>query len=260
MRWLIPVACLSFAIVATLSSSRQAGAATASRPGVDTSRVHIGPASAGVDAFVAWPAGKGPGPAVIVVHEWWGLNGQIREVARRLSAQGYVAIVPDLYGGKVADDAEQAHVLSRSIEASGVHADVEATVAWLRAHPRVGSSKVGIIGFCMGGAYALQEAIDDADMAAVAIFYGSPETDPARLGKLRAPLQAHFGEKDDGIAASRVAAFKAALQKAGKTADVYTYGGAGHAFMNDSRPSYHIDASRLAWARTLAFLQKHLKS
>jgi carboxymethylenebutenolidase len=248
--------CLCLAILAIAYPARPAHAA--SRP--DTARVHIGPADGGTDAYVAWPTGKGPGPAIIVVHEWWGMNGQIRDVARRLTAQGYVAIVPDLYHGKVADDPERAHVLLRSLEPAGVHADLEAAFEWLRAQPRVEKSRIGIIGFCAGGGFALDEALTNSELSAVVVFYGEVENDAARLAKLRAPLQAHFGEKDDGIPTSRVDAFRAALKKGGKVAEVYTYGGAGHAFMNESRPSYHLDAARLAWARALAFLQKHLKS
>jgi carboxymethylenebutenolidase len=235
-----------------------ASASGASRP--DTARVHIGPARGGTDAYVAWPSGKGPSPAIIVVQEWWGLNSQIREVARRLTAQGYVAIVPDLYHGKMADDPERAHVLLRSLEPDAVHADLHAAFEWLRAQPRVDKSPIGIIGFCAGGGFALEEALANPGLGAVVVFYGEPVTDATRLAALRAPVQAHFGEKDDGIPTSQVDAFRAALRKAGKTADVHVYGGAGHAFMNENRPSYHIDAARLAWARTLAFLQKHLKN
>ena len=227
----------------------------------DTARVQLGQGDGVTDAFVAYPTAKGAGPAVIVVHEWWGLNGQIREVARKLAAQGYVAIVPDLYHGKVASDPEQAHVLMRGLDDARVTADLDAAIAWLRFSPRVGSrSKIGILGFCVGGGIALGEAIRRPDLNAVVMFYGAPETDPAKLAPLKVALQAHFGAADDGIPADRVEAFKAALAKAGRTPEIFVYPGAGHAFANESRPSYHPDAARQAWTRTLSFLQKQLKS
>jgi carboxymethylenebutenolidase len=225
----------------------------------DTSRIHLGPATAGTEAFVAWPAGKSPVSAIVVIHEWWGLNGQIRDVARRLTQQGYVAIVPDLYHGQVATDPETAHELSRGVDESVALADMDAAVAWLRSQPRIGTRRIGIVGFCMGGGLAQRMAIHSREIAAAVMFYGSPETDPAKLAALSAPLQAHFGAEDKGITADKVEALKAGLAKAGKPVEVYVYAGAGHAFMNDSRPSYHADAARQAWARTLAFFQKNLK-
>ena len=102
--------------------------------------------------------------------------------------------------------------------------------------------------------------MDRRDLAAAVMFYGGPESDAATIAKLQAPLQGHFGGTDDGIPADRVEAFKTALAKAGKTAEIFVYPGAGHAFMNETRPSYHADAARTAWTRAVAFLQKYLKA
>jgi carboxymethylenebutenolidase len=226
---------------------------------VDTSRVHLGPAGEGTDAFVAWPAGKAATPGVVMVHEWWGLNAQIREQARRLSREGYVVIVPDLYHGKVADDPEQAHVLTRGLEDEVADADLDRAVAWLRAEPRVSKKRIGAMGFCMGGALAQRLALRNGEIATLVMFYGPPVTDPKALATLRGPVQGHYGEKDDGIPPAKVQAFRQGLKEAGKAGEIYSYAGAGHAFMTDQRPSYHPDAARQAWARTLAFLQKNLK-
>jgi carboxymethylenebutenolidase len=225
----------------------------------DTSWVHLGPAVGGTGAFVVSPAGKAAAPGIVVVHEWWGLNAQIRDVARRLAREGYVAIVPDLYHGQVTADPEQAHVLMRGLEETQASADLQAAVAWLRSEPRVGKRKIGVMGFCMGGAYAQGLALRSRELAAAVTFYGPPVTDPKALARLACPLQGHFGEADDGIPVAKVKALEAALKKGGKETEIYLYAGAGHAFMNDTRPSYHPDAARQAWARTLAFLQKHLK-
>lgn len=253
MRRPIPFACCAVWLV--LLTAFPALAAPA-----DTSRVHLGAPGSGTDAFVAWPAGKDAAPAVIVVHEWWGLNGQIREVARRLSRQGYVAIVPDLYHGKTADDPERAHVLMRGMDADVALEDLRSAARWLRGQPRTAKSRIGAIGFCMGGSLAQQLAFNSDELAATVMFYGPPETDRAKLAGLGAPLQGHFGAADDGIPPAKVAALRDGLKAARKTADIYVYPGAPHAFMHDGRDSYRPDAAMQAWARTLAFLQKYLKA
>lgn len=230
-------------------------AEAATPAGIDTARVRI----AGTEAFVVWPPGKGTAPAVVVVHEWWGLNSQIREIARKLGRQGYVAIVPDLYHGQVAGDAERAHELSRALDEDQAIGDLEAAVAWLRAQPRSAKGRIGVVGFCMGGSLSQSLALRAPEISAAVMFYGRPETDPGKLASLRGPLQGHFGAEDGGIAVARVEELRAALGKGGKNAEIYVYPGAGHAFMHEGRPSYHPDAARQAWARTLAFLQKQLK-
>ncbi len=248
--WLLAVAFLLLAAGPALS------ARAATPAGIDTARVRV----RDTQAFVVWPPGKGPAPSVVVVHEWWGLNGQIREIARKLGRQGYVAIVPDLYHGKVADEAERAHELSRALDEEEALEDLAAAVTWLRAQPRSAKGKIGVVGFCMGGSLSQSLALASPEISAAVMFYGRPETDPARLATLRAPLQGHFGAEDDGIDVKRVEQMNAALGRIGKRAEVYVYPGAGHAFMHEGRPSYHPDAARQAWARTLAFLQKLLKT
>lgn len=225
----------------------------------DTARVHLGPAGGGTDAFVAYPAGTGAAASLVVVHEWWGLNNQIRELARRLAKQGYVAIVPDLYHGKVADDPESAHVLMRGVDEDEAVSELSAAAAWLRSQPRTAKRNVGVMGFCMGGRLAELLAFQDSALSAAVIFYGSPESRPERVARLHAALIGHYGAEDQGIDTSRVAAFRELLNNAGKHAEIYVYSGAGHAFMNQEQPSYRPDAAQLAWARTLAFLQKYLK-
>ena len=264
MHRMIPVlTCVATLLLAASPESRAAAgrpaAAGSQKAGPDTALVHLGPAEGGTSAFVARPPGRAVAPAVIVIHEWWGLNGQIREIARRLSLQGYIAIVPDLYHGKVASDPETAHELSRALDSDRASADLDAALEWLRAQPRTAKSRVGVIGFCMGGALGLGLALHDPAIAAAVMFYGRPETDPGKLAPLKAPLQGHFGAEDQGIPVDRVEEFQQALKTAGKNAEIYVYAGAGHAFMHDGRPSYNADSARRAWARVLAFFQKHLK-
>ncbi len=236
------------------------GRGAAERPaGTDTALVRIGSGEDQTRAFVAWPAGARKAPVTLVVHEWWGLNSQIRDVGMRLARQGYIAVVPDLYHGRVASDPMEAHELSRGVTDDGAARDLDAAVAWIRAQPRAASGKLGILGFCLGGGVALQYALRSPELGAVVMFYGSPETDPQRLAGLHAPLQAHFGAEDQGIPPKRAAEFREALERAGRKAEVYVYPGAGHAFMHDGLPSYRVDAARQGWARMLAFFQKNLK-
>jgi carboxymethylenebutenolidase len=244
---------------------RDAGAATrksgpSKSAAYDTLRVHIGPADRGTDAFVAIPGGEKPAPSMILIHEWWGLNDQIQDVAKRLAAEGYLTIVPDLYHGAVPTDAEKAHELLRGLEDAAALADLGAAAAWIRLQPRAAKTRMGVLGFCMGGSLAESYALADSSLAAVVMFYGHPDTDPVKLAALRAPLQGHFGADDQGIPAAKVSEFKAALERTGKSAEIYVYPGAGHAFMNEARPSYRPDAARQGWARLLAFLQKNVKS
>jgi carboxymethylenebutenolidase len=250
---------LAPSVTPTGAPAAAAAIAAAKPPRSDTSRVQLGEPGAGTAAFVAWPARRLAAPAIIVVHEWWGLNGQIRGVARRLAAEGYVAVVPDLYHGKVAGDAEYAHELMRGLDEDRAIADLDAALEWLRAEPRVDRRRIGVLGFCMGGRLSHLMALHSPDLAAAAMFYGRPESNAARLATLKVPLQAHFGAEDRGIGADQVEALKAALTRGRKVGDVYVYPGAGHAFMNEGGPSYHADAARQAWARTLQFFQKYLK-
>ena len=221
--------------------------------------VHLTADSGGVDAYVATPTGSGRVPVVIIAFEWWGLGDQIKDVARRMAKEGYVAIVPDLYHGKVADTPEMAHELVRGLEDTRVFSEMDAAAAWAAAQPRTKGAKIGVMGFCVGGGIALRYALHNPNLSAAVMYYGAPESDPAKLAALKAPLQGHFGAEDQGIPPDHVEAMRGALKKAGKHADLFIYPGAGHAFMHDGKPSYKPDAAKIAWARTLGFLQRYLK-
>ena len=225
----------------------------------DTAFVKVGSGDAATGAFVAYPPGNTPAPGVVIAHEWWGLNEQIRSLARRLAHDGgYVVIVPDLYHGKVANDPESAHILMRGLVDETADSDCAAAAGYLRADKRV-KGPIAAMGFCMGGGVALDFGMHDPSITAVVMFYGFPSTDPEKLAKLNGPVMAHFGLKDEGIPQSKIDEFTAAMQKAGRDLKVYTYPAAGHAFMNDARPSYQPESARQAWARTLDFLQHTLR-
>jgi carboxymethylenebutenolidase len=207
------------------------------------------------------PEGKGPFPGLVVIQEWWGLNDWVKEQARALAKEGYVSLAVDLYHGKVTATQEEAHQLMMGLARDQGLRDLEGAVAYLKARADVKKEKIGTIGWCMGGGYALGLAVDEPSLAAVVAYYGAPPTEPASIAKIQSPILGNYGAEDKGPAPEQVRAFEAALKKAGKSIDVKIYEGAGHAFANPSNPwhGYREDAAKDAWARTTAFLAAHLK-
>jgi len=188
-------------------------------------------------ALLYLPQGAGPHPALIVIHEWWGLNDWIKQEAAGYAAKGYVTLAVDLYRGKAAADPEMAHELSRGLPQDQGVRDLTAAVAWLQSRKDVKSDRIGAVGWCMGGGYALQLAIASPSLRAVAINYGSLATDKAALGQIHAAVLGNFGGQDRGIPPDAVHAFEAAMQSLGKPVDAKIYPLAGHAFENPNNAS-----------------------
>ncbi len=211
-------------------------------------------------ALLVTPEGKGPSPAVVVIQEWWGLNDWVKDQARAL-AEGYVALAPDLYRGKVAVKQEDAHQLMMGTPPDRAIRDLQGAFATLQARADVRKDRIGAIGWCMGGGYALRLATAEPALAAVVAYYGTPPTDPAAIAAIKAPLLGNYGAEDKGPSPELVRRFEAAMTKAGKTVDIKLYEGAGHAFANPDNPwgGYRPDAAKDAWARTTAFLAKYMK-
>ena len=188
-------------------------------------------------ALLYLPQGAGPHPALIVIHEWWGLNDWIKQEAAGYAAKGYVTLAVDLYRGKVATDPEMAHELSRGLPQDQGVRDLTAAVSWLQSRKDVKRERIGAVGWCMGGGYALQLAIASTALRAVAINYGSLATDKAALGQIHAAVLGNFGGQDRGIPPDAVHAFEAAMQSLGKPVDAKIYPLAGHAFENPNNAS-----------------------
>ncbi len=202
------------------------------------------------------PTGKGRHPALIVIHEWWGLNDFVRAKAKKFAADGYVALAVDLYRGKATADPDVAHQLMRGMPEDRARRDLRAAFAYLAARPDVDPARIASIGWCMGGGYSLQLAADEPRLAAAVVYYGRLFTDEQEIAKLRMPLLGNFGSDDQGIPPASVRAF---ASKA-RSADFKVYDGAGHAFASSSKKEvFKPDAARDADARTDAFLAKHLK-
>ena len=214
-----------------------------------------------VNGFVVTPEGKGPFAAVIVIHEWWGLDGWVKDQARALAKEGYVALAVDLYRGKVTDKQEEAHQLMMGMPRDRALRDLEAAFAYLRGRADVRKDRIGAVGWCMGGMYALALATEEPRLEAVVAYYGAPPTDAAAIAKIKAPVLGNYGAEDKGPSPEQVKAFEAAMKKAGKTVDIKIYPGAGHAFANPNNPwgGYREAAAKDAWQRTLAWFAKYLK-
>jgi carboxymethylenebutenolidase len=211
--------------------------------------------------FLATPAGKGPSPAVIVIQEWWGLNDWVKDQARALAKEGYVALAVDLYRGKVTANPDEAHQFMSGLPPDRAMRDLKAAFAALAARPDVKKDRIGSIGWCMGGRYSLALATEEPKLAAAVAYYGAPPTEAAAIARIQAPVLGNFGGEDKGPSPDQVKAFEAAMKKAGKTADIKIYEGAGHAFANVNNPwkGYREAAAKDAWSRTVAFFAAHLK-
>ena len=213
-----------------------------------------------VSAYLAFPDSAGPHPALVVIHEWWGLNDWVKEQARKFAEQEFVALAPDLYRGKVANDPGMAHELSRGLPQDQAVRDLKAAFDYLASRPDVDHDKIGSVGWCMGGGYSLLLAVNEPKLAACVVNYGSMPTDKDAIQRIQAPVLGNFGAEDHGITPSAVQAFEAAMKAEGKSIDVKEYDGAGHAFENPNNKSgYREAAANDAWARTLAFLNRTLK-
>ena len=207
------------------------------------------------------PEGKGPFPAVIVIQEWWGLNDWVKEQARALAKEGYLALAVDLYRGKLTDKQEEAHQLMSGLPPDRAMRDLKGAMAYLAARKDVRKDRIGAVGWCMGGRYTLALATEEPTLAAAVAYYGAPPTDEAAIARIKAPVLGNFGAEDKGPSPEQVNAFGAAMKKAGKSADLKIYDGAGHAFANVNNPwgGYREAAAKDAWARTTAFFANHLK-
>ncbi|HET9406235.1 MAG TPA: dienelactone hydrolase family protein [Candidatus Sulfotelmatobacter sp.] len=213
-----------------------------------------------VQGILYTPAGKGPFPALIVIHEWWGLNDWVKEQASKLSDQGYVTLAVDLYRGKVATTPEMAHEIMRGVPEDRARRDLHAAFEYLASQPNVKKDRIGAIGWCMGGGYALDVALQEPTLAADVINYGHLATDTDALKKIHAPILGLFGAQDHGIPPEDVRKFGAALDGMGKNAEIKIYPDAGHAFENpNNKDGYRPEDAADAWKLTTDFLAKNLK-
>jgi len=220
--------------------------------------IEFGSNGGAAKGYLATPA-TANGHAVIVLQEWWGLVDHIKQVADRFAGEGFVALAPDLYRGETADGPDAAGRMMMALDIQRAVADVRAATDYLLELPAVTSSKVAVIGFCMGGQLALASACADPRVGACADFYGVHPNAQLDFSKLEAPVLGLFAEKDGFVTPDVARKLKQDLQNAGARIDFHIYPNVDHAFFNDSRPeAYDAGAARDAWNRTLSFFRAEL--
>jgi len=206
------------------------------------------------------PSGKGPFPAIVVIHEWWGLNDWVKEQASKLSEEGYITLAVDLYRGKVAYSPDEAHELMRGLPQDRADGDLRAAVAFLKTQKDVDPQKIGAIGWCMGGGFSLDLALQEPTLAADVINYGHLATDEESLKRIHAPILGLFGAQDRGISVDDVNKFEQQLKKLGKKVEIKIYSDAGHGFENPNNTAgYRAEDAADAWQRFTAFFATYLK-
>ena len=208
-----------------------------------------------VTAALAMPATT-PAPAVLLIHEWWGLNDQIKSVAQALADEGYVALAVDLYDGKLATEPEAARSYMQAVVEGDARDSLSSWITWLRAHEATMES-IGTVGWCFGGGWSLNASIDSAIQATV-VYYGRVNQPKDELARLQGPVLGHFATEDQWINREMVDGFEKNMTELGKPFTDHWYE-AEHAFANPTSGRYNEADAKLAWERTLAFYQKHLR-
>ena len=224
--------------------------------GITTTRTKFSANGKDVNAFIAKPEGVAKAPAVIVIHEWWGLNPHTEDIAQRYAREGFIAVAADLYNGVTTKDPKEAGNLMSALKPEDGVESLKIVLDALRANPEV--SGVGVTGFCMGGTFALLLACH-AKVEASAPFYGDVPVDTTVIRKLGCPLLFIGGEKDQWITVEKMNRLDTALKQYSKIGEVRIYKGADHAFFNDTRPEVYSKAdAEDAWKTVIAFFKKHL--
>ncbi len=213
-----------------------------------------------VHGMLYLPSGSGVHPALVVIHEWWGLTDWVKDQAQDFARQGYVALAVDLYGGQVTNNPQTAYQLMSGLSQQRSVNTLTGAVAFLSHRKDVDPHRIGAIGWCMGGGFAAQLAIADPNLRAVVINYGELPTDRASLERIHAAVLGNFGGLDQGITPGDVHAFAASMHQLGKTINVKIYPNAGHAFQNpNNKTGYRPVDTANAKARERTFLAQQLK-
>ena len=212
---------------------------------------------AGMDAYISRPPAGEPLGAVIVIHEWWGLNDHVKHWSDRLASDGYVALAIDLYDGVVATTRDEAMDAMRSVDGEAALAKLLDAHAYLTDDEDVAAERTACVGWCFGGGWSLKLAIAEPELDAAIMYYGRLINDVEQLAQMEAPLLGVFGNEDRGIPPASVEEFAAAMKKAGNDLTLRQYD-ANHAFANPSSGRYDAENAALAWRETRAFLCEKL--
>ncbi len=213
---------------------------------------------AAVKGFLAKPKGGKKGPALVVIHEWWGLNDNIKAVAERYAGEGYTVLAVDLFGTTATTpDAAMKLYQAAMKDVPAGEQNLAAAIAYLK---KGGATSIGSVGYCFGGHWSLRTGlVGGADLKAVVIYYGAPITDTKELARLKAPVMGFYGGLDKGIPVDSVKKMQSLITGAGKTMTMTVYDDANHAFANPSGQAYNEKAAKDAWDKALAFFKANLK-
>jgi len=206
--------------------------------------------------FLAKPKTSGNFPAVVMIHEWWGLNDNIKKMAEKLASHGYIVLAVDLYNNHVGTTAEEARQLMTSFDSVEGINNMNAAVSYLQTN--YSSQKIGSIGWCFGGGQSLNLAVNTS-LDATVMYYGQPITDEEKLSHITWPLLGIFAEEDQGIPPETVKNFESKLNEVGVTNEIFIYPGVNHAFANPSGDRYAPEAAKDAWTKTVNFFDENLK-
>jgi carboxymethylenebutenolidase len=215
------------------------------------------PSGRTVRAEFAQPDGVGKTGGIVVIHEWWGVNDEMRATAAAMASEGYRALAVDLFDGQTTTDRNRARELVNAVDPTKARETLAGWIDWLR-HARDSNGKVATLGFCFGGAWSLNASLA-TPVDATVIYYGNVKKTAEELKPLKGPVLGHFGRLDESINVEMVDGFRAALEAAGKPHQIYMYE-ANHAFARKSGPNFEPNSAALAQQRTLAFLEQHLNT
>ena len=212
-----------------------------------------------VRTYVVAPPGDGPFPAVIMIHEFYGLNESVVGKAEGLAQEGYLVVAPDTFRNSTTAWIPRAIYQVVTNKPEQVNQDLDSVYAWIEAQPNAAADRIGIVGYCYGGRASLSNSLHNDQLAATVIFYGSPITDPQVLRSLPGPVLGIFGGADSSIPEEDVHAFESALNQAGIPNEITLYDGQPHAFVTDIESIRSGGVQGLAWAQMLEFFEKNLK-
>lgn len=210
-----------------------------------------------IPGYLAEPSTDAPKAGLIVIQEWWGLTPDIKEIADRYAAEGYLAFSPDLYHGNVATEPDEARKYAMGMERQVAAQEIDAAIAWLKSER--GMAKVGCVGYCMGGGLTLATAIrPTSNVDAVHVYYGGGMPSEEQIATIKVPVLGSYGGVDQGIPKEQVDMLRATLERSGVPNDITLYDGAAHSFFNDTRPAYHPEAAADSWKKSIAWFDQYL--
>lgn len=212
-----------------------------------------------VPGYLSEPDDEEATAGLIVIQEWWGLTDDIKEIADRYAAAGYLAFAPDLYHGEMAAEPDEARKLAMAMERDVAAQEIDAAIAWMKDEQ--GLAKVGCVGYCMGGGLTLATAIRPTSRVdAVHVYYGGGMPSAEQIATIKVPVLGSYGAEDAGIPVEQVDMLRATLEEHGVPNDIKVYPGAEHSFFNDTRPAYNESAAMDSWMKSIEWFEKYLAS